>query len=536
MRFYRSTGLRHIASLAAASASILGLSSVAHAQIKPAKAEASEGDSEIIVTGKFLDTGASSATKLDIPVLDTPFSVASYNREFLKAIETTSVSDLYRYMTGVQRAGNTGYDVTIRGFKNGGADRNSFMTDGMPGLSVRFGSPPTVGVDHIEIVKGPTSVLYGQAQPGGFINIITKKPKANPHLEFSVKGTHGLGKLDRARSLLASIDVGGAIDKDEKLLVRLVAEAGDSKGFRQYSYEHPVYIAPSLTWNIGPDTSLTLMGEHRATRTHYDNQLAAPGRSVALIAAHNISYQAPGDFQVERGTVGSVMFEHKFSRALKFNLAYRYVDHFDSATGYDSAAVQQIAVPKLTRRARGQENIRTYGFLDVNFTGDFDTFGIGHKMILGGTIGKETSNFNRLQFWQAPVTASATAARPTLDIDIYNPVHNEPLLSTLPLCNIGGVTGTVVGTTIAACSVAGSTLTWQDAQQRSKGAYFSDLITLHEWVKIMVGLRYADERQNTTELRVAGVLPQAKHDTKWLPLAGVVVQPTKNLSVYGSYA
>ena len=76
--------------------------------------------SDIVVTGRFLDTGASSATKLDIRVLDTPFSVASYNGNFLDAIETSNVSDLYRYMTGIQRAGNTGYDITFRGFKTSG--------------------------------------------------------------------------------------------------------------------------------------------------------------------------------------------------------------------------------------------------------------------------------------------------------------------------------------------------------------------------------------------------------------------------------
>ena len=128
---------------------------------EPSAQDTAADEKDIVVTGQFLDSGASSATKLDIAVLDTPFSVASYNNNFLKAIETTNVSDLYRYMTGIQRAGNTGYDITFRGFKTSGNDRNAILTDGLPGLSVRFGSPPTVGVDHIELVKGPTSVLYG---------------------------------------------------------------------------------------------------------------------------------------------------------------------------------------------------------------------------------------------------------------------------------------------------------------------------------------------------------------------------------------
>ena len=514
----------------AASASVLAMAAMAMPAFGQDAQEAAEDSGDIVVTGQFLNTGASSATKLDIPVLDTPFSVASYNDEFLKAIETTSVSDLYRYMTGVQRAGNTGYDVTIRGFKNGGADRNSFMTDGLPGLSVRFGSPPTIGVESVEIVKGPASVLYGQAQPGGFINIITKKPKNSPRYEVSLKGTSGLGPLDRNKSIIGAIDATGPIDGEGKFLYRIVAEIAEARGFRDYSYEKPFYVAPSLAWNIGPDTKLTLLGEYRKTRTHYTNNLAAPARDVSLITDPSINYQSPTDYQTENGLVGTVLFEHAFSNAFKFNLAYRYVDHFDSAFGYDNLAVRQ-GTTKMTRRARGQENIRTYGFLDANVTADFDTLGIGHKLILGGTIGKETSNFKRLQFYNAP--ANTTGTNPlSLDIDLFDPVQNAQPLSFYPLCNIGAA----AGTTIAACSAAGSNLTWQDSQQKSKGVYISDLITLHDMVKVMVGLRYANEREDTTELRVAGVPARTKQGDAWLPLAGIMFQPAKNISIYGSYS
>ena len=117
---------------------------------------------QIVVQGSFLGAGAQSAMKLDIPVRDTPFSVGSYSGSFMKAIETATVADLYNYMNGVKKAGNTGYDLTLRGFKTGGDDKNAIMVDGLPGLTGRFGSPLTVGVDHIEVVKGPMSLFYGQ--------------------------------------------------------------------------------------------------------------------------------------------------------------------------------------------------------------------------------------------------------------------------------------------------------------------------------------------------------------------------------------
>ncbi len=61
-----------------------------------------------------------------------PSARRATNENFLDAIATTSVSDTYRYMTGIQRAGNTSYDITFRGFKTSGNDRNAILTDGMP--------------------------------------------------------------------------------------------------------------------------------------------------------------------------------------------------------------------------------------------------------------------------------------------------------------------------------------------------------------------------------------------------------------------
>src|ERR1700692_2867730 len=125
----------------------------ANATPTPEAIDKSQEIGEIVVTGRFIDTGASSATKQDVSTLDTPFSVSAYTGDFMKSIQTTEVADLYRYMTGLQKAGATGYDLTLRGFSTTDSDRNTILTDGLPGLAVRFGSPPTVGTHHIEIVK-----------------------------------------------------------------------------------------------------------------------------------------------------------------------------------------------------------------------------------------------------------------------------------------------------------------------------------------------------------------------------------------------
>ena len=487
---------------------------VAHAQdAAPGAADDQETQNQqaIVVTGKFVDTGASSATKMNISVLDTPFSVDAYNGEFLKAVETTNVSDLYRYMNGIQRAGNTGYDITIRGFKSGGNDRNVILTDGLPGLSVRFGSPPTIGVDHIELVKGATSVLYGQAQPGGFINIVTKKPLSHPRYEFDLKGNLGAGDYNRQADLLASADLTGPIDAAGNFAYRIVGEIGSGRQFRQFSYQHPVYVSPSVQWNIGDNSTLLLSGEYRRVKTHYDTYLAAPNRDVSLIPRIDRSYQSPTDYLLEEGKIGNATFTHHFGNAVTFNAAYRYVYHTDDARGFDVVGFSKTN-PRttLTRRARGQHNVRTYSFLDANLTAKFDTFGFDHQLLVGGTIGRETSNFLRQQFYNAPETGPNS-----LNINIYDPMHNEQPLSFYPLGSLND----------------------RYTVLKSKGVYISDLMSFGDMFKVMVGVRYADESDVRTDIFTSPSTDLgSSHNTKWLPLAGVIFQPTPDISLYGSYA
>ena len=482
---------------------------------EPPAEEAEVTEGEIVVTGKFVNEGATSATKLPLDVLDTPFSVNAYNENFLDAIETSNVSDLYRYMTGIQRAGNTSYDISFRGFKTSGNDRNAILTDGLPGQSVRFGSPPTVGTERVELVKGATSVLYGQAQPGGFINIITKKPKFSPYFEVTLKGTAGVGKFDRARGGLVQLDATGPITGSETFAARFVGEGGYIRGFRDFQYEKPIYAAPSLTWRPGDSTEITAQGEYRWVKTHLDTFLVAPLRDVSRIAKITTTYQEPDDYLIERGAVGSVFASHEFTKDIKFNVGYRYVDHLDTQRNYDVVGFRDAANTTLTRRARGQENIRTYSFVDANSTIKLDAFGIRHTFLIGVSGGQETASLNRLQFFNCTGTCNS------LDVAVNNPVHRvAPALGTFPLFNPGQP----------------ANLNWRYTTQNSFGVYGSDFIEITDYLKIMGGLRYANEKQTIEDRRITTFVPVKKKDTKTLPFGGVIVQPIEGVSIYGSYS
>lgn len=469
------------------------------------------------VTGRFISKGARSAMKQDLDVRDTPYSVADYSSSFMKAIETANLTDLYSYMTGVSRGGVTGYDISIRGFKTTQADEGAILVDGLPGLAGRFGSPPTVMAERVEVVKGPASVLYGEAQPGGFVNIITKKPQDKPSGVVDILATtydgHGLGFGDTA-SFVGDLDLTGPIDKDRRFLYRLVAESSDRDTFRG-GWERSFYFAPSFTWQINDSTSLRLSTEYRKRTNAYDNLLVAPAKNAALIAPITTRYQEPNDVQQEKGRSITAALDHTFENEGVWNFAVRSVRGSDTATGYDNVAVLSD-LTTLQRRARGQINHRSYDYVDTNYSMPFKTGFIEHKLLVGLGGGTNRTDFNRLQFYNGATSGALAKPGPkSLNIDIYNPIFGvSPPLSSFP---IGTVNDRVTTETNA-------------------GAYISDVMTLSENWKASFGLRYTRDEQNGKEVKTPPLTSSSKADSDVLPTAGILYQPNEHWTYYYSYA
>jgi iron complex outermembrane recepter protein len=481
---------------------------------------------EVDITAKFVATGAKSAMKQDVSVLDTPVSVENYSDSFMKAIETTNVTDLYSYMTGIQRGGSTGYDLSIRGFKTTQSDKNAILVDGLPGLAGRFGSPPTVGTDHVEVVKGPASVLYGQGQPGGFVNLITKKPSAKAAAVIDVTGSaYGGGSLSLRDDAGYTVDADftGPINAARTLLYRLILEDVHRDTFRDSAWERSTYVSPSLTWIVSDNTTATLAVEVRHRETAYDNFLVAPNKDAHLIAPITTRYQEPGDIQPERGRSSSFTLSHSFAPGIDWNTAVRSVTGSDDAVGYDTAGVFLLAASAkgpqewvVQRRARQQHNERTYNFIDSNLSLPFTTGPVGHKLLVGGNGGIDTTDFNRIQFFSGPMKGAA--ARPgagSINVDAYHPVYGlAPALSSFGQGPIN------------------------DRYTRSSAyaAYLSDLLTFSEHWKATVGLRYSGERQYTAERKTPPLSTSRNSASKVLPTGGLMFEPNRTWTLYTSYS
>lgn len=469
---------------------------------------------EVVVQGRYIASGVESATKISAAARDVPFATVSYSEHFLKSIQATNVTDIYKYMTGISSAGESGYNVQFRGFTASDSDFNTVLVNGLPGLPVRFIPPPTFGLDHVEIVKGPASIYYGQMQPGGFINLITKKPQSRQHGEFQVTETAEQRHGGQAWGTDAAFDLTGPAGTDKRVLYRIVGEMGDIDHFRRNSFERPKYLAPSLTWNISPDTIATLELTYQEMESSYDrydaSDLVAPNLDITKVAPIYTTYNQPTDIIKEEGKVVALSLVHYFDSGVSWNSSYRYVYHIDDTRGFDVAGIRSN-LETLQRRPRQQHDERIYNFGDTYLSIPFVTGPVGHKAVVGVQYGQYISDFDRQQFYNAPPPPSPYTA----DIDIYNPNYGTALqLSQYP-------SGSLFDT---------------NTKDTQSGVYASDLMSLSSHWKATIGGRYARVTQLSYYKFPAGNPVNDVHSTKWLPQAGLVYQPNHQLAFYASYS
>lgn len=237
---------------------------------------------ELVVTGdatreaSYRLERASSATKTQTPIFETPASIQVVPQQVIREQNATRLSDTYRNVSGVfesndfasQRSDERPY---IRGFPS-----RSIYRDGFPVRDV--GPQDLANIERVEVVKGPASMLYGLMEPGGVVNVVTKKPL----LEYANSVEQQFGSFDWYRTTLDST---GPLLEDRSLLYRFNFAYTDTGSFRNFVSRDQMFVAPVLTWQPTEDTQLTIEGSLSWTRKVTDSGVAfdAQGNPVAPI-------------------------------------------------------------------------------------------------------------------------------------------------------------------------------------------------------------------------------------------------------------
>lgn len=223
-------------------------------------------DGEESATGRvqgYMARRSATGTKTDTPIIETPQSISVITADRIEAIGATNLRDALGYTPSVNISpfgADSRYDwINVRGFD---AYSPGYYLDGLPlrnANNLAAWKTENYGTERVELLRGPSSVLYGLGNPGGVVSVVGKRPTAEPIRELQLQ----VGSNNHRQ---VAGDFSGALDADGKVLYRLTGVFRDAQLPAGKMADDRTYIAPSLTWKISGDTSLSLSAQVMRSR------------------------------------------------------------------------------------------------------------------------------------------------------------------------------------------------------------------------------------------------------------------------------
>ncbi|UNK40016.1 TonB-dependent siderophore receptor (plasmid) [Shinella sp. H4-D48] len=368
--------------------------------------------------------GTSTAgTKTDTPILEVPQTINVVTRKEMDDRGVTDFNSAVAYTPGVRMIdypGGQGMpDIYLRGFRAIGQFAN--YRDGLRnGFNSYDSDIEMYAFDRLDVLKGPSSVLYGQATPGGLVNATTKRPTETPLREVEVQ----YGSFNRKQTAL---DFSGPGNEDGTFLYRLTGLYRDSGTQIDHSPDDSLYVAPAFTWKPDDATSFTLLTNYQKTskgggeqslpmdNTIFDNGVRIPSSTYLGV---------PGltEWKVESASVGNE-FKHEFDNGWTYRQNARYshskVDYtagfiWDWPTALVNGHFANIGTQKRPKT--------TNSFLfDNNVSGEVDTGPVTHTITLGADYGYYSGKESRAN------------SSNFITIDVLDPVYSGPALTYDPM-------------------------------------------------------------------------------------------------------
>ena len=391
-----------------------GLACAAEAQDLSAPSSTAANVEGIVVTAPhYVPTDEGVATKSGTPLLETPQSVTVITRDQIDLLDIQNLGQAVRYTSGVDGeifGDDPRYDwVTVRGF---------YPVEYIDGLQAPVGSVSNTGIDlwgfqTAEVLKGPSSTLYGLAPPGGIINLTSRRPQDSFGGEIQVTGG-SFGDKQVAGDVTGPIADG--------LDFRLTGLYRDTDTQTQGVYDRRYYIAPALTWNIDRDTSLTFLSNFQFDKVMGDGGGFLPAYGTLL---HNPNGQLPvsanvgqlgyNDFNRQQWSLG-YDFKHAFSEAVSFEQNLKYFGNENHTLQIYGAGLEPGSYTQLARyNFPFVEHIRAFE-VDNRLKIIFDTGPVKNTVLLGVDYRNYTLNSAFGFAVAAPVNIYDPSATPAAGI------------------------------------------------------------------------------------------------------------------------
>lgn len=464
---------------------------------KAAEDSSPETMSDVVIRANrqnYRSISATGATKTDALLGDLPQSVRVLTADLLKDNGVTSLNNALDLTSGIARQSNLGglWDsYAMRGFTGDPNFGSDYMVNGFSSSRGYNGLRDTANTQSIEVLKGPASALYGRGEPGGTVNIMTKKPRFQP--EYDVDFT-----LASHQTYRVAADLTGPVSENIAYRINAAAEQGDS--YRDTFSSKRSFISPSLIWLIGERTMLSYELEASEQKTPFDRGVLAVNGKLGLIPNSRFLGE-PGDGPVTVKSMGHQVFvQHEFNQQWSLQSGLSYSD--SELRGFSTEANNLLADGRTLRR---QSRYRDFSAADksarIELVGKFETAAIKHHVLLG--IDAYQFDDSRVQLRRNPSASNPYA------IDIYNPVYGK-----------------------AADPLTLSINTLEN--QRARGLYLQDQLDLSSQWKALLGIRSDHYDQTLTNYRAAVASSQSLNANS--PRTGLVYQPIAGVSLYANIA
>ncbi|MCP1764546.1 TonB-dependent siderophore receptor [Bradyrhizobium japonicum] len=409
----------------------------------------------------YVATRSGTGTKTDTPLRETPQSISVVTADRIIDQGATTVQEALRYVPGVfadaYGADSRGDYPRIRG-----QDPNIYLDGTRMANTNNFNElrPEPYTLERIEVLRGPSSVLYGDTSTAGLLNLISKRPQVESANEIGVQ----YGSFNRKQ---VQLDSTGKLTKDGEWLYRFIGVFRDSNTQTDYVKDDRIVLAPSLTWRPTNNTSWTVLGTYQKDTT---------GSSTAFLPHEGTLFAGPNGYipvqrfagepgfdkyQTETGAISS-LFEHSFSDTLKIrqNLRYAHVEGIYRSTWPDLNFVDPSdpnypfldpSRRTVARSVWSRETVKDNLTSDSNAELKLHTGPVAHK-VLFGTDYREFREHAQSGFTTDPTP-----------FDLYAPVYRgvpAPTMSPEP-----------------------------DLRQTQLGLYAQDQLRLGPWLAVL-GLRH----------------------------------------------
>ncbi len=404
------------------------------------------------------DRSATSLTgvKLDISSLLVPITSSSVTPASLRDQQPTRLEDALEYVSATETApdGRSSAGFAIRGFPT-----YQYYLDGVrvsPDLH-RDGFRDLANIDHIDVLKGPASLLYGRSEPGGLVNVVTKQPLATSLWSLEER-TGSFGRLDTL------LDAGGPLSVGQSLLYRLNAAWESSGSFRDVPHSRRVFVAPVLTWSPSRQTQTTAYLEYLDSHDPSDSGIPVIGQRIPTVPIGR-SLEQGGEVHttdLRIGARGSYTFRDGWTlrhhvdvrwlhtpQAPQLALAADGLDPSQCTTSHCPVSRVLLTIPV----SRGYT-----AYASGEMTRDFHTWGIGHSLLAGVEL-FQTASYSHLEL----------ADDPSLTTDLFHP------------------TSTVIPESLARQP---DREIYRNARERWAAAYVQDHVSFGNRLYFLLGVRF----------------------------------------------